>query len=622
MTPVEEIKSRLDIVEVIRGYIKLEKSGQNWRALCPFHQEKTPSFFVSPSRQSWHCFGSCQTGGDIFSFLMKIENLEFPEALKILAEKAGVTIQKEDPRFRVERNLLTDILERATKFYETNLAATEPPRKYLLQKRGLHEDTVKVFRLGWAKPEWKTLLDHLVAAGFKPQDVERAGLVLRSASGGYFDRFRNRIMFPLFDPMGRVVGFTGRVFEEKQGLAESTETPSKIIQNNTSAHTSRTPNANEPVAVAKYVNTPETSLFSKSKLLYGYHLAKSAIAKEGAALIVEGQMDFLAAWQDGVQNVIAASGTALTEFQLRQLRRICDTLVLAFDMDSAGQMATERGVLLAATNDFTIKIVTLPPVTTNNKDSEPLPIKDVADFALSSPGKLAELVKNSKNLMRYYLDNLKSKFEIESIEGKTRAASYFLTRLKTLASPSEQALWLRELANLTGIREDALAEDLSRTPLLLSENTLSTQKTNESEKNAIVRKSRKEMLAERVLAFTLATKSSLPFSEKYILYFPEKWRVLASQIATGATLNTNDNVIKYLGMLFDYENSLKSDLNPSEELKLSLKELMRIALKEKRVELSEKLVHSERENNEDEKQKISAEISELNQQILNINLTT
>lgn len=583
MTPAEEIKSRLDIAEFVRGYVKLEKSGQNWRALCPFHAEKTPSFFVSPSRQSWHCFGACQTGGDIFSFLMKIENLEFPEALKILAEKAGVTIQRENPRFRAERNLLAEILEHAARFYETKLASAEAPRKYLIGERGLNEETIKTFRLGWAPPEWKALLEDLTNAGFKPQDIERAGLVVRNRDGGYFDRFRGRIMFPLFDTTGRVIGFTGRIF--LSAGAGGTGDPS----------------------AAKYVNTPETPLFQKSKLLYGYHRAKSAIARENAALLVEGQMDFLAAWQEGIQNVIAASGTALTEAHLRQLRRICDTIILGFDMDSAGQTATERGVLLAASSDFTIKILTLPGG------------KDVADFVRAAPGQLAELIKTPKHLIQYYFENLRAKFQLESIEGKTRAAAYILPRLKTLASPSERALWMRELAAITGIREDALFEDLARAPSLLTDSFASfeAESTNDLAAGSAPRKARKEMLAERSLAFALGVGVKPPFAVGYVAYFPERWRDLAYQFAANAAPETGSDMVKYLGMRLDYEYSLKPDLNLSAELQLSLKSLKELALKEKRAELSAALVRAEAANDPTETLKISDEINKLNQEIRN-----
>jgi DNA primase len=578
MTPVEEIKSRLDIVEFIRGYVKLEKSGQNWRALCPFHAEKTPSFFVSPSRQSWHCFGACQTGGDIFSFLMKIENLEFPEALKILAEKAGVTIAREDPRLRSERNRLQDILERAARFYETNLASAEAPKRYLISERELREDTIKTFRLGWAPNEWRLLFDRLTEAGFRPEEIERAGLAVRKAGGGYFDRFRSRIMFPLCDGTGRVIGFTGRIFLPAGGQA-----------------------AEESAEAAKYVNTPETPLFSKSKILYGLHRAKSAIAKENAALLVEGQMDFLAAWQEGIQNVIATSGTALTDSHLRSLRRLCDTLILGFDMDAAGETATERGVLLAAAHGFTIRILTLPEG------------KDIADFSRSRPGELAGLVAASTHLIEHYFNVLKRRYPLTDIAGKKRAIAYLLPRLKTLASPSERALWLRELSAAIGVREDALFEELQRTPSLLEANVAA-----ESDKFAAAapRKTRRELLAERALALALGAASKPPFLAEYVAYFPDRYRDTAQALIAGA--DAQSEVVNYLAMRADYERALQPDADFAEELALSLRELKREALKEKIGMISSALREAERLGDDASRENLSKEFVALTKELRSI----
>lgn len=581
MTPVEEIKSRLDIVELVRGYVKLEKSGQNWRALCPFHSEKTPSFFVSPSRQSWYCFGACQEGGDIFSFLMKIENIEFLEALKLLAQKAGVELPRENPQARAERNRLYDILEASADFYESKLATAESPKQYLVSERGLSEDTIKTFRLGWSVPEWWALFDYLSKSGFGPEEIERAGLVVRKTSGGHFDRFRSRIMFPLFDAMGRVVGFTGRIFGEESPEA------------------------------AKYVNTPETPLFSKSKLLYGYHRAKSAISKQNAALLVEGQMDFLAAWQEGAQNVIATSGTALTEAHLKLLRRLCDTLILGFDMDAAGETATERGVLLAAANDFTIKIMTLPEA------------KDVSDFSRANPGKLVEMLNAPTHLIEYYFEKLnrtylspaKSKSASgEDVSAKKRAIAYIMPRLKTLASPSERALWIRKLNSVVGVQEEALFEELARAIPLLEAN-------NATEPDIIstrMPKSRKDLLAERSLALALCVSAKPPFFSECVAYFPESCRDIAYAITSGGAFpESQNNLMNYLAARAEYELSLKPDVNFAEELDLCLKELKRETLKEKIGKISSALRDAERAGDAASQETLSLEFVELTRELRN-----
>jgi DNA primase len=318
-------------------------------------------------------------------------------------------------------------------------------------------------------------------------------------------------------------------------------------------------------------------------------------------------MDFLAAWQEGIQNVIATSGTSLAETQLRQLRRICDTIILGFDMDAAGETATERGVLLAAFQGFTVKILTLPKG------------KDIADFVRSSPGEITKLVANPKHLMEYYFENLQRKFSLESVEGKTRAAAYALSRLKTLASSSERSLWIRELAAITGIREDALLEDLARVPSLLEGTAFIPGENNDSSAGSTPRKTRKEMLAERALAFALGASAKPPFAVEFVAYFPPgRLADLAYQLALNAAIDSDSDMIKYLGMRLDYEYNLKPDLNPPEELQLSLKALKELALKEKRVELSSALVRAESDNNETEKLKLIDEISKLNQELRSI----
>jgi len=249
MSPIDEIKNRLDVVEVVEGYIKLKKAGKDYKALCPFHKEKTPSFFVSPSKQIWHCF-SCNFGGDIFGFVQKIEGIEFPEALRVLAKKAGVVLKKEDPQIRSQRNILYEICEEAVDFFQKELGKNKAVQDYL-KNRGLKSETVKEFKIGYTNNDWDSLLKNLTEIGYKAADIEKAGLILKKEKGsGHYDRFRNRIMFPLADLNGQITGFTGRVF------------------------------GNESDKVGKYVNTPETMIYNKSRLIYGLDKAKIEIRKK------------------------------------------------------------------------------------------------------------------------------------------------------------------------------------------------------------------------------------------------------------------------------------------------------------------------------------------------------
>ncbi|MDD5221638.1 MAG: DNA primase, partial [Patescibacteria group bacterium] len=332
---IEEIKSRLDIIDVISEYVQLRQSGVNYRALCPFHTEKAPSFFVSPERQIWHCFGSCNEGGDIFEFIMKIENVDFPEALRILAKKAGVQLTKEDYRVTSQKTKLMDIMRVAAQFYHLVLqksSLAEKVREYL-DGRGVKQETIKDFQLGFAPDRWDELVGFLNKKGVKMIEAEAAGLVMRSNKPlnnkqNYYDRFRNRIMFPINDLYGNPVGFTSRIVP----WAETTET-------------------------AKYVNTPETPIYNKSRVIYAFDKAKAAIKKEDAVIMVEGNMDVIACHQAGSKNVVASSGTALTADQVKLLKRYTNNLLLSFDVDLAGENATQRGIDVAMKAEMNIKVI-------------------------------------------------------------------------------------------------------------------------------------------------------------------------------------------------------------------------------------------------------------------------
>ena len=472
---VQEIKEKLNIVDVISGYLRLHKAGVNYRALCPFHNEKTPSFMVSPSRQNWHCFG-CAEGGDIFSFIQKIEAVEFPEVLKMLAEKAGVVLKYGDPKLRSEKDRIYEICEKAAQFFAASLGNSTIVLKYL-GDRGLKNETISEWRLGYAPDSWNSLLLFLTGRGYREQEIEKAGLILSGQR--YHDRFRNRLMFPIFDANGRVVAFSVRIMSD-------------IISSKT-----------ERAESGKYINSPETILFSKSKILYGLDKAKMEIRKNDKVVLVEGQMDTLLPWQDGVKNVVATSGTALTEDHLSILKRLTTNLVLAFDVDEAGSRATKRGVNLANEMGFGVSIV------------KPFSGKDPADFVKEQPGKFGALVADSRPIMEHYFHQVFEKFDPSKIESKKIAAITLLSEIKRLPSAMDRSHWLRELSLQLGIDESDLKEEMGQieiekdTPKILSIATAEVQNKN-----------RKEILSERLLALLLKKPELMAEATKAAGFLP------------------------------------------------------------------------------------------------------
>lgn len=416
----QDIKDKLDIVEVIRSYITVLPAGRNFKAHCPFHKEKTPSFMISPERRSWHCFGGCNEGGDVIAFVMKYENVEFYDALSLLAERAGI-----DPA-RLSRG--ASEYKKYEALYAINAAAKDffalsmtPEVRQYCAERGLTGETVLEFELGYAPSGSDALLRALVAKGFAPRDIEQAGLIFRTDRGTYWDRFRGRLMFPLYNYTGRVVGFTGRVL------------PS-------------TPNADQ---TGKYVNSPETPIFSKSKVLYGFHKAKGAIRDANAAVLVEGQMDFLMVYQSGIRNAVAVSGTALTHEHLKTMRRLADRLLLCFDNDEAGQRAIERSIDLGLQADFSIGIIALPQ-------------KDPADMVRENPRAMAELIAAAKPVRAFYFERYLGNAVHGDPDVLKKGVRALLMKIKTMGSPLEQAGWMKELTAKTGIGEHTLSKEMEQ----------------------------------------------------------------------------------------------------------------------------------------------------------------
>lgn len=410
-----QIKEKLDIVDFLKDYLTLIPSGKNFKAVCPFHKEKTPSFMVSPDRQTWHCFGACNTGGDVFSFLMRYEDIEFFEALKILAERTQIELRKIDPAVARQFGVLYDIHVGAKNYFISEFSKNKEALNYILG-RGLTNETIEKFEIGLAPIAKDALTVFLLKQGFHIDDILRSGIAVRSDHGGYYDRFRGRIMFPLLDHFGKVVAFTGRILPQY-----------------------------DDGTMAKYLNSPETPIFKKSKLFYGFDKAKSAIRESRTAFLVEGQMDLVLSHQDGVKNVLATSGTALTEDHLAFLRRVADKLILCFDADEAGGNAIERAIDMAASYEYEVKVVQLTGEA-----------KDPADFIVANPGKLSRLLDEAVPAMEFYFSRyLSDGFPKKNIQ-------LVLQKIRALKSSIDRARGLKSLSERVGISELNLREEFDR----------------------------------------------------------------------------------------------------------------------------------------------------------------
>lgn len=475
MTPSEQIKEKLDIVSVIKSYLELKPAGRNFKALCPFHGEKTPSFVISPDRQIWHCFG-CGEGGDIFKFLMRYENLEFHEALTILAEKAGIELKRLSPEEQRQFGVLYDINATAATLFEENLTNSPEVLSYL-QNRGLNPETIKEFELGLTPSGNDQMTVNLINRGFNVNDIVRAGLTIKTERGQYRDRFQRRIIFPIHNHFGKIVGFSGRIL----------------------------PNfAKEDIA--KYLNTSETPIFNKSRLLYGFWRSKKFIRDEDSAFLVEGQMDFLLSWQDGVKNVAASSGTALTGDHLRVLRRSASKLVLGFDPDEAGQRAADRSIDLAGSYDFTVSIASFGEFS------------DPAEAVRQKPGFLKSAVSGAHPAMEHYFRRYLTGDGLKTIDKRKQAIRLVLSKVKNIWSPVERNHWLRELSHRAGVPERELSAEMDQ---LGQDESSQSPVEAKGEKRKL---ERQELIALRILGLIALKPDLAPLSESYLALMPSSYR--------------------------------------------------------------------------------------------------
>ncbi len=473
MSGIEELRERVDVVEVVGDHVQLKRSGRSYKGLCPFHDEKTPSFVVFPESGNWRCFGACAVGGDAFDFVMRVEGLDFRGAMELLARRYGVELEAPSPQAaekKGRRERLREATAAAAEFFHQRLmrgADAEPARQYL-RDRGFGIDVAQAFGLGWAPDEWTALFEHLKGKGFEEAELLAAGLVKQRDAGGVYDAFRGRVVFPIHDARGRPVGFGARTLD--------------------------------PEGLPKYLNSPRSEIFDKSQVLFGLHRAARAIRTEEAAVVVEGYTDVVRAHVAGFENVVASLGTAITEQQLRLLKRYTRTMVLALDADAAGQAATLRGLEVAREAaaggvmpvptgrgigyarrvDVELKVVSMPAG------------KDPDDVIREGPANWRKLVAAARPVMEFLFDALTEDLDLKSPMGKTAAAERLMPVLADVEDPVARGAWVARLAEMTQVDEQKLGESLDALRRELRRRQRSRSKPARNDPEARVHRSGRE----------------------------------------------------------------------------------------------------------------------------------
>lgn len=572
-SPVSQIKERLSIEDVVSSYIKLDKVGTNLKAKCPFHNEKTPSFFISTDRNTYYCFG-CGASGDIFSFVEEFEGLDFKGALKMLAARAGVELSGYSKEADSEKDRLLKAMETATIYYISNLSTNKEVLDYL-KARGLEDKSIKDFRVGFAQDDWRLLYNFLKGKGFTDFEIEKAGLAKKSEKG-FYDRFRGRIMFPIADSSGRIIAFSGRLFKDDEKSA-------------------------------KYLNSPDTPIFNKSAVLYGLDRAKDSIRKNNFSILVEGQMDLILSHQTIYKNTVATSGTALSDSEVSRdnvisnlglVRRLSNNLVLAFDGDKAGISATSRAGKIALSLGMDVKVALLP----DGMDPADLISKDGVEA-------WKEAVKNSKHIIEFLLEKILKNFVNDSRKIGREIQERVLSYVDALSKSTEKAHFLKIISDKASIPINFLEEDLKK-----------IEKENKSERREI----------ENTLENTNNLRRQ-DYIERKLLGIIFWQKSLAKEVVD------TDKILSELATLFKKDNKeiLEENKDKKEDLIFEAEVFYGNALFEKEIEelvfnlkeeyLKEELSGRMRalQNAEDEKDRdkstlILKDINEINQKIQNI----
>jgi DNA primase len=600
MNHSDEIKAKLDVVGIIGEYINLKAAGANFRALCPFHNEKTPSFMVSPEKQIWHCFG-CGKGGDLISFVMEIEGLDFIEALKLLAPRAGVVLDTKDFSSSSKKNKLLQILDLSSKYYNFILKSKEKKNEKIeeirsyLKNRGLDEEAINRWNIGYSLDDYEDLINFLKKKGFSEEDIFLSGMSYKRKQGGYFNRFRDRIMFPINDSNGKTIAFTARI----------------------------NPNSKDDKSMGKYINSPQSEVYDKSRVLFALDKAKMAIREKDHIVLVEGQMDAISSHEAGIENVCAVSGTSLTIPQLNLIKRYTKNIVLAFDQDLGGETATDRGISEALKMGFSLKIAVLE----EGKDPDDIIRKDLDNFK--------KLLSEAKNIIDYYLDRELTDIDVNNISEKNKAVSKILKVLNNMNNKIEQGFWIKKLSEKSNISEMFVREELDK----LSGSDYKQEKEKPSVFQ-VKQESREDKLMENLLSLLLKFNDNSEyvfnnlspdilfgaykkFYNSLLIYYNKEGDIDYNKLSLYFSDQSEKEEVECLNKL-----SLKADFNWSEEnfskeksrgeVVKTVLELKRNALKESIKNENNRLVQAEKEGDNKLVKDILENLKNLNEELREI----
>jgi len=586
MDQIEEVRQKNDIVELISSGVALKKAGRNFKGLCPFHDEKTPSFMVSPERQIFKCFG-CGEGGDVYGWMMKREGMEFGEALRFLADKAGVKLKSFRPTKEQQiKERLVEINHLASEYYHYLLTSHKAGKKGLqyLLKRGIGKVLIKQFKLGFSVDEWEGLINYLVKKkGYKIDELEEAGLVIKGDRGGYYDRFRGRIMFPLYDHRGRVVGFSGRVLEKD-------------------------------VKAAKYINSPETVLYHKSRVLYGLEKTREAIKKAKKAVVVEGELDAISSYKAGVKNVVAIKGSALTEEQVDLLKRFCEHVALALDADTAGEAAAMRGIEIAEQKGLNVRVIKLKYG------------KDPDECAQKSSRLWKDSVKAAVPIYDFYIESAVKRFGVGTPEGKRQISEAVVGIIAKISNQVIRAHYVKKLAEKLGVNEGSVGEEVEK-----AEKKERLGGEGEKKINKLKEKGKEERLDEYLLALILHDETEV---EELVKKIDTKWlsggavKKVIEKLKSWFGKKKEWQMDKFveeleaelvsvvdLGYLTDLGN-LENDRGKLEiEVDRTVGEIKRLKLKQKMEKLSERIKKAEKDKDKEKLKRLQKEFVKRTQEL-------